>query len=240
MSHESLDGIEGEGRNPYPSTKWATILRAKDRGAAESRREALGELLSHYWRPVYSSVRYGWRIPTDEAQDMVQGFFLTLLSRDFLKNVLPEKGHFRSFLKKALRNYMLNEIRDTGRLKRCGRTRILSSDSLDEIHGPEDDPDRAFDQAWAEDLLTRAIEALKISLGSHGRGLYYRVLELHDLGEAKRSYHEIAQILGITETDVRNYLHYARRALRRIVLGEILKQTTRHDEIRDELRKILG
>lgn len=53
--------------------------------------QALAELCSTYWYPLYAFVRRKGH-PPDEAADLVQGTFLTLPHRDGLAAVAPERG----------------------------------------------------------------------------------------------------------------------------------------------------
>jgi hypothetical protein len=83
----------------FPTTRWSQVVAAGDR-AGPAARDALAELCSAYWYPLYAFVRRKGH-PPDEAADLVQGTFLTLLDRDGLAAVAPERGRFRSFLMAA-------------------------------------------------------------------------------------------------------------------------------------------
>jgi len=53
---------------------------------------ALEQLCESYWFPLYAFVRReGYQ--QAEAQDLTQGFFATLLQRDDLRNVHPDRPH---------------------------------------------------------------------------------------------------------------------------------------------------
>ena len=76
-------------------------------------REALTNLCSAYWFPLYCFARRSGGTQED-AQDLVQGFFARFLEKDYLTGLSPDAGRFRSYLLAAIRNYMSNE-RDRGR-----------------------------------------------------------------------------------------------------------------------------
>ena len=87
-------------------------------------REALAELCSAYWYPLYAFVRRKGH-PPEEAADLVQGTFLTLLDRDGLAAVAPERGRFRSFLMAACAHH-LADCRDRDRAAKRGGGRADS------------------------------------------------------------------------------------------------------------------
>jgi len=240
VSKRSDDNGGGESqRGSFPSTAWAKILSARD-AESDERREVLDELISAYWGPVYSAIRYGWRVPEHEAKDLAQGFFLQLLQRDFLRYLAPEKGKFRSFLKKALRNYLLNRKRDEERLKRSGGGRLVFWTDFDGTEVPETEPEEASDRAWVEAMISKAVEALRVSLLREGREDYFRIFELHDLGGSPLSYREVAKRMGLSENDVRNRLHYVRKRVRLIVISQVWEFSSDDQEFRDDLRQILA
>ena len=75
---------------PFPTTRWSQVVAAGGRAGPASR-EALAELCAAYWYPLYAFVRRKGH-PPDEAADLVQGTFFTLLDRDGLAAVAPERG----------------------------------------------------------------------------------------------------------------------------------------------------
>ena len=97
---------------PFPTTQWSQVLAAGDHADPEAG-EALAELCAAYWYPLYAFVRRkGY--PPEEAADLVQGTFLTLLDRDGLASVAPQRGPFRSFLLAVCTNH-LADCRDRDR-----------------------------------------------------------------------------------------------------------------------------
>src|SRR3954466_12094743 len=102
---------------PFPTTQWSRVLAAGD-PADPPARGALAELCAAYWYPLYAFVRRKGH-PPGEAADLVQGTFLTLLDRDGLAAVAPERGRFRSFLMAACAHH-LADCRDRDRAAKRG------------------------------------------------------------------------------------------------------------------------
>ena len=128
--------------------------------------EALEKLCRTYWYPLYAYVRRKGHSPHD-AQDLTQGFFARLLQRNFLENVTPQKGRFRSFLLAALNHFRSDEW-DKARAEKRGGGQVLIS--LDD-HNAEAlyllEPDSGataemlFEQRWALALLAQALARLR-------------------------------------------------------------------------------
>src|SRR5262249_56932980 len=65
---------ETSSNAPFPTTRWSQVVAAGDR-AGPAARDALAELCSAYWYPLYAFVRRKGH-PPGEAADLVQGTFL--------------------------------------------------------------------------------------------------------------------------------------------------------------------
>ena len=114
------DGVESspEGPRLFVTTHWSVVLAA-GQGVSPGAQAALEKLCRTYWYSLYAYVRREGYNAT-EAQDLTQGFFARLLAKDYLGQVEPQKGKFRSFLLAALRHF-LSDQRDRDRaLKRGG------------------------------------------------------------------------------------------------------------------------
>jgi DNA-directed RNA polymerase specialized sigma24 family protein len=65
-----------------------------------------------------------FRSPTgnspEDAQDLTQDFFSRLLDKNYLAKADPDREKFRTFLLRSLRNFLVNEWKRAGRLKRGG------------------------------------------------------------------------------------------------------------------------
>ena len=68
------------------------------------------------------------------------------------------------------------------------------------------------------------------------------MLELYDIEEGGKqlTYAQVAEKFGIKSSDVTNYLSYARREFRRIVLDSLREMTASEEEFRREARALLG
>lgn len=217
---------------------WTALLEARSNTSPE----ALETLFATYWRPIYSVVRLRWNQPHENAKDLTQEFFLNLIERSFLSEIDPSKGRFRNFLKAALKNFMLNQKRDTARIKRGGKLRGVSIEALPlEPPAADSDPEALFDQMWAQNLLARAIESTEKTLGEKDHRTWFEALRILNLdGEAADAptYKQVASDLNIPERTVKKALEGARRALRSAILTEIRQYAISESEVREELESL--
>ena len=79
-------------------------------------------------------------------------------------------------------------------------------------------------------------------LRTAGQASHFRLLELYDIEEAGKelTYEQVAQQFGVKSSDVTNYLAYARREFRRIVLEQLREMTGSEEEFRQEAQSLLG
>src|SRR5262245_19536201 len=101
----------------FATTHWSVVLCTGENNPTRVS-EALEELCQTYWSPVFNFVRRrGFR--EEDAKDLTQAFFIKLLKKNFWARADPQKGRFRSFLLKALTQFLLDE-RDRARTAKRG------------------------------------------------------------------------------------------------------------------------
>jgi RNA polymerase sigma-70 factor (ECF subfamily) len=211
----------GGDRRAFEPTLWTVVLRAK-----EGSRDALGSLISLYWKPVYFFLRRRG-LDVDASKETTQGFFAHLLERDFLKSVVREKGKFRSFLLKALENYRIDDARKRSARKRGGPT--LDFDGAEKDLAAQSPGADSFDRQWALAVVTRAMDALRDELGA----ATFETLKPHLAGGP--AYQDTAAKLGISVTAVTNLIHRTRRRYRELVERELSPSVTDEASLREEL-----
>ena len=101
-------GIEGWSSRSLGTTDWSVVLAAGSQPSVAAE-EALTYLLRTYWYPLYVFVRRRGYSPED-AQDLIQGFFVELIAKDRLHQANRERGRFRSFLLTSLNHFLANDV----------------------------------------------------------------------------------------------------------------------------------
>src|ERR1700685_440050 len=116
-----------QGGDRFPPTRWSVIDAARS-GDETDRVRAMDTLCAAYWKPVYKYVRLRWNRPTDDAQDVTQGFFVQLIERGLLEKFDPAKSRLRSYLRLSVDSFVMNEDKAAKRLKRGGNASPVELD----------------------------------------------------------------------------------------------------------------
>lgn len=221
-------------------TAWTVILEAQDPASPE-RRARLERLASLYWKPVHNHLRLQWNLAADDAADLTQEFFLRFLEVDFLRGAAPDRGRFRTFLRMKLRDLVIDDLRRRSALKRGGGAKVVAIDSagLQEPRWKGLQPDEAFDREWAACLMAESIRDLETALQAQGHENVFRALQHCVLLKPAKSYRDCAALLGIKESDVRNYVFRARTLLRETVRRHVRESVAPEGEVEEELAHLL-
>ncbi|MGH7456855.1 MAG: hypothetical protein ACRENG_36230, partial [bacterium] len=76
-----------------------------------------------------------------------------------------------------------------------------------------------------------------------GKEVHFKIFQRYDLDEEageKISYEQLAAEFKTSASNVTNYLAYARREFRRIVLEKLREMTATEEEFQSEARAVLG
>ena len=181
-------GEQGAGEpREFVTTRWSLILSAAN-GEEQKARDALAELCRTYWRPIFSFVRArGYSV--EDAQDLTQDFFVTILRNNWLQHADRNRGRFRSLLLRSLQNFLINAAEKTHALKRGGGVEFISWDDwmaeapsqlsitvqvLDSLP-----PERIFDLTWATTVVEHAFQRLREECDSKGKLWLFQSLSRH-------------------------------------------------------------
>ena len=229
----------------FAPTHWSVVLAAGD-PASPAARTALETLCRTYWYPLYAYLRRTGYGPED-AEDLVQGFFLRLLRREVLKSVQREGGRFRSFLLGTLKHYLSDEKERAGAMKRGGSRQFVSWDPAQAeqqfLREPvdTDSPDRLFERRWALTLLEQAMKHLHQECVVAGNAERFAQLKGFVSGEkGELSYAEAAERVGLTPGAVKSATFRLRRRYHELIREEVSQTVADPREIEEELRYLLG
>jgi len=225
------------------TTQWSQVLAARD-GSDTEARTALETLCSVYWEPLYAFVRRQGSGP-DEAGDLTQSYFAELLAKDFLVDVDPSKGRFRSFLLSSLEHFLSHQRERAGAQKRGGRSRTVSLDvegaeQRYRLQSQEMTPEQAFEYRWAVTILNRALARLEQDSADAGDAKEFATLKkyLTSVG-AQVPYREAAEALGISAGAVKTAVYRLRKRFGEYLRAEVSDTVADPAEVDDELRRLL-
>jgi RNA polymerase sigma factor (sigma-70 family) len=226
----------------FPSTQWSKVLRAGDSESAGGA-AALEDLCRAYWLPLYAFLRRRGHSPHD-AEDLVQGFLVRLLSREDLAEVGPEKGRFRTFLLTSLGNFVIKQALRDKALKRGGGQVVISLDveEAEGLCGPDlaaNSPEAAFDRRFAQAVVTRAFAALSEEHRARGKEEFFAMIAPFLDGAEPEGYEKAAAGLGITPGAMAVSVHRMRGRLRELLRAEVRQLCSSAAEEAQEMKYLL-
>jgi len=208
--------------------------------------EALEKLCRTYWYPLYVYVRRQGNSPED-AQDLTQIFFSRLLEKNYFAKADRDRGKFRTFLLRSLKNFLVNQWKRSGRLKRGGGVEFLSIDAnvAEDRYASEppneSNPDAAYEQRWAVTLIEQVLTALRQEFNAADKARLFEELKGSIWGDkSSASYAEIAGHLNVTEGTVKVAVHRLRQRFRELLRAEVAHTVARPEDIDDELRYLIS
>lgn len=246
-----MSGKNGDQRVSEPrefvTTRWSLILSAANPGGEQQKaRDALAELCRTYWRPIFLFVR-GRGYSVEDAQDLTQDFFATILKNNWLQHADRNRGRFRSLLLRSLENFLINAAERTHTRKRGGGMEFISFDDwMAEspsqfsipIQGVDSlPPERLFDLNWAATVVDHALQRLREECESKGKLWLFQALSPHLTDERDEvSYAKLSAELGMADTAVKKQLHNMRQRYRSLLRAEVSRTVENPADVDDEIR----
>lgn len=236
-----------EGGAGFPATRHSVIARIRDVDA-DGRRDAFGELIEGYWKPVYKHLRVTWRLTPEDAQDLTQGFFAEAFEKAWLERFEPGKARFRTFVRVCADRFVMNSRQSAARQKRGGGVPLLSLDfetaEREMRHAAPSaapDPDAFFHHEFVRALFERAVAAVRRDYDAAGPTTQFALFQRYDLAPSDDvSYAALAEEFGLTSTQVTNHLAQVRRRFREHALEALRALCGSDDEFQREARELFG
>jgi RNA polymerase sigma-70 factor (ECF subfamily) len=162
----------------FHTTHWSEIIDARTLDETH-RRVTVNELISKYWKPVYCYLRRkGY--DNEPAKDITQGFFHeVVLGRELIQQADRNKGRFRTFLLTALDRYAADVYDKETAAKRSPKGQRVSLETSEVVSLLDSDselgPDQAFHYAWASEVLSQVLGAVKQECFNTGKAAHWEV-----------------------------------------------------------------
>jgi RNA polymerase sigma factor (sigma-70 family) len=223
----------------FCTTVWSDILKAGGPPTEESRRQ-LDALIRTYWKPVYAYMRSSWKLSVEDAKDLTQAFFMRFLEKDYWARARPERGSFRGYLKRAVKNFLINAKRDV-KPEHVG----FSMDMRDvPTAAPDESPESAYDREWLATVIDESFADLHEFLTQAGKGHYSEIFKSYCFAEndsagGTPTYDELAARFELRKHDVRNILSYCRKTFRETVKRRVRQYVDSDEALEAELADIL-
>jgi len=228
----------------FHTTHWTVVLAAQDGNA--SAHQALSNLCSNYWYPIYAFIRRNGASP-HEAEDLTQEFFFRILQRDWLANVDPARGKFRSFLMVCVKNFLSKE-RDKALAQRRGGGLSLIPLERDDAEmryklEPADPitPEVLFERRWVLELLSWTIEALRQEYARTSRLDWFEELQgFLPGGKETLSRAELANKRGMNANAIDVAIHRLRQRFRALLRQKVAETVSSESAVDEEIRHLMS
>jgi RNA polymerase sigma-70 factor (ECF subfamily) len=234
------------GDPQFHTTHWSLVAAAAAAEPSEHAQAALADLCQTYWYPVYAFIRRRGK-SADDARDLTQDFFATLLEKGYLADADPDRGRFRSFLLTAVARFAAKQHEKAGAQKRGGGQKTLSLDFRDgearyqREPSHEWTPERVYERRWALLLLDRALAQLRSEHEASGKTAQFDVLKVFLTGESGAPpLRKVAEELGTTEGAVKVAIHRLRQKYRELLRAQIAQTVAAPEDVDSELAILLA
>jgi RNA polymerase sigma factor (sigma-70 family) len=239
------ESLPNDGGARFRTTHWSVVLLSAQSQVPGSQ-TALADLCRLYWYPLYAFVRRrGYN--AEDAQDLTQGFFCSLLERKSLRRVAPQRGKFRSFLLASLKNYLSDEFDRERSIKRGGQIEFVTldfengeeryqADTIDSLTA-----EKIFDARWALTLLSEASKRLREEYMLQGKDGTIDILQpFLDPINCQRlpSYEEAAAKLEVSLGGVKTLIHRLRKRYQEILREEVARTLTDPQAVDEEIHAL--
>lgn len=229
--------------DPFQTTRWSLVLAAQEDSDRPDGREAMEVLCQTYWYPLYVYLRRN-SANTDEARDMTQAFFVSLLDRKTIDAADPDRGRFRSFLLTACRRFLQNEWRRAGATKRGGRQTVLSLDfdvaesRYQHSSARAETAEVLYERQWAISLLDTVLRTLREEYRDRGRERLFEQLKFSLTGGDRVSYRTIAEQMTMTEDAVKVASSRLKIRYRELLRNEITATVESESAVAEEIQRL--
>jgi DNA-directed RNA polymerase specialized sigma24 family protein len=222
------------------STEWSLVLAA---GKGDSASNALNNLCRKYWRPMYVHIRR-MGIPSADAEDVTQRFFVYLIEKDWISQADPNRGSFRAFLRTLLNNYLANHHRAERAVKRASVQISIDTEegerALADSTARTNDTVLAFDQTWARTVLQTAWERLAKEQAAAGKTNLIDALRPFVTQPASPGdYDRLGPLLGLPRSQIAVFIHRLSRRYADLIRAEVAETLADRSEIEPELRHLV-
>jgi RNA polymerase sigma factor (sigma-70 family) len=232
-------------REVFATTRWSMVQLAGRHDTVRAQ-QALADLCSTYWYPLYAFVRRQGCTPED-SQDLTQEFFARFLAGNYLANVSPEKGKFRGFLLACMKHFLSNEWDKARAARRGGGHRPLSIDEQDAegryLLEPvtELNAEKLYERRWAMTLLDTVLHRMGAEYEREGKQLVFAALKPTLAGSREsQPYSELARELNMSEGAVKVAVHRFRQRYRELLRNEIASTVARPEDVDAEIRDLFS
>jgi DNA-directed RNA polymerase specialized sigma24 family protein len=229
----------------FPRTNWAELGRA-----AEADTASLDRLVRLYWQPLQVFLAATFPGQKNKTDQWLQDFAGDkLIQAGWLRKADQNRGRFRDFLKRSLRNFVLDRLNSAEERHAGG-----SLDAQEQEFAQPEAQAEAFDLAWVQAVLSETLRRMEADCRQPGtdqprRGQIWELFQVRLLDPIFNDtppspYEELIGRFGLkSPTDASNTLLSAKRIFK-VHLGKVIREYAGQDAATaaelQELENFLG
>jgi len=234
-----------QGPREFSMTRWSMVRMASNQSSAQQL-SALNTLCEAYWYPVYAFVRRKGH-DAETAKDLTQDFLSRWMTGPALARADEGKGKFRTFLLRALDDYLIDMRRRDRAQKRGGDISHISLDGL-ELEArykmeplSTDTPEVMYDRHFAEALLKKAQDLLHQEHAQSARAAFFHSLEPYLLSDVADGVAEsLGQTFGMTRGAISASIFRARKRLKQLLTQELSETLSSPEDLNNEMHHLFS
>jgi len=227
------------GSARFGTTQWTMIAEAG--GDGRRRDEAFESFCRAYWYPLYAFLRRRGEAAED-ARDLVQGFFLQMIEKDWLAGVEKRQSRFSTLLLTVMERHLISAYRRATAEKRGGRVTVsIDLAEAEAWFGKEpsngESPEQIFERRWALAVLAAGLQRLQEDCQAAGRARLFETLSPFLSREPEAGEYDTAAVaLGLNRRSVAVAVHRLRRDFREMVRTEVAAGLVDPARVDEEMR----
>lgn len=242
--------MKSDAQAGCPLTRWSLVLRVQT-DTPHLRQTALNELLSVYYPVMRKFLMAGMGFPPEAADDLIQGFVADkVLKKNALVDARPARGRFRNFMFKALKNYVVDDLRKQRAQKRASAVApVPDTEVLHNVPSADASLEDLYNLEWARRMLAEVVRRMRAECEQKGRTDLWEIFDGRIVqpllgGGTALPYDTLVARYGFqSPMQASNALITAKRMFKRL-LEEVVRDTVEteaqvEEEIRD-LKRILS
>ena len=242
---QKSEHVKVPGDLRFPETSWSLL------GRVTTSSSELNPATNEFSERYYAGVRaYISAILHDgpEAEELTQQFFITvILSGRLLRGAKRDKGHFRPYLKQAIRNFLIDERR---RRTRRGEQSPESTVHIDGFKRGWDavsderlqSPDSALLRGWAQSLVRIALARVRAISEEKGQSVHFQLFAQRFLvdSDSPPGWNEIGAMFNLDEKAARSRAEIIVRRFRATLWDLIATDIGTDSTFDEELRNLIA
>lgn len=230
----------------FHTTRWTVVLAAREASASPASSDAVATLYAKYWYPIYAFIRRKGST-SHEAEDLTQEFFCRVSQRNWLENVHPAKGKFRSFLLVCVKHFLANERDKALAQRRGGGCHVVPLEREDAETRyslePADPltPEMLFERRWVFELLEKTIQSLRLEYAQTNRLDLFEELQCFlPGGKEGCSRAEVARKRGLSANALDVAIHRLRQRFGVLLRQKVAETVSSEAEVDEEIRHLMS